>query len=132
MRILFLFLFFLSCSTSPHSPAEIIIGRWAYQNAERLGDYSQNDSTSIAEFNETKQGTEIIFKKDGTFVTGGPEESRIFPFQGGTYTIAANGTALSLDQNEDLKISLNDSSLKINTPNNAIIIWRKISNKPKD
>jgi hypothetical protein len=130
MRLLLLLLVLQSCSSSSHSPKDIILGRWTYLKAEGLGDYSQNDSSSISEFNKTKQGTEIVFNKDGSFVTAGPEESRLFPFKQGTYTISENGDSLALRPNEYLKISLSDSILKINTPNNAIIIWRKISHAP--
>jgi len=128
MRLLLLLIVIQSCSTPSRSPKDIIIGRWAFLRAERLGDYSQNDSNSIAEFNKTKQGSEILFNKDGSFATAGSEESRLLPFKEGSYTISNNGKILALRPNEELKITLNDSILEINTPNNGIIIWHKISN----
>jgi hypothetical protein len=80
MRLVLLFIILQSCSTYSHSPKDIILGRWTYFKAERLGDYSQNDSNSIAEFDRNKHGAQILFRKDGTFETAGPEESRLFPF----------------------------------------------------
>lgn len=120
-------LFLQGCGTHPTRPKDIIVGQWLYLRAERLGDYSQNDSSSISEFDRGKQGAQLVFNKDGTFTTEGPDESRVLPFRQGMYTISQNGDSLAFRKDEELKILLTDTTLKITTPNNAIIIWKKVT-----
>jgi hypothetical protein len=127
MRQLILIAFTLfACSTHRQVPNEMILGSWLYVTAESLGDYSQNDKESIAEFDKSMEGKVMTFYKDSTYKatikTGGKESI----LQTGKYSIASDGKSMTMGNKESTKISLTDSILKIYSPNNGIFVFRKL------
>lgn len=123
--ILIAFILF-GCTTSKQTPREMILGSWKYVTAESLGDYSQNDKESIAEFDKSMEGKVMTFYKDSTYkatINTGGQESIL---QSGKYSIAPDGKSIKMGNEEPTKISLTDSILKIYSPNNGIFVFRKL------
>jgi hypothetical protein len=127
MRKLILLIFILvGCSTPKKGPHDMILGSWQYSTAESLGDGSTNDKQSIAEFDSTMNGKELIFYKDSTFKSTSKKNGQLPIVHTGKYSIASDGTAITMDSQESTKINLTDSILKVYSPNNGVFVWRKL------
>lgn len=114
------------CLTPKQGTYEMILGSWVYIIAENLGGYSQNDKESIAEFDKTMEGKELIFYKDSTYKSIRKIDGQESVLQTGAYSIATNGKSMAMDNKESIKINLTDSILKIYSPNNGVFVWRKL------
>ncbi|MDI3319272.1 hypothetical protein [Pinibacter soli] len=127
MKQLVLLVFILtSCTTVKQPPSKMIVGSWAYLTAERLGDGSQNDPASIAEFDKRMLGKIFIFNSDGTCKTIVKQDTTEVVIQEGKYTIAQDGQSMQIFNNETIKTSLTDSIFKFYSQNNGAFVWRKI------
>ena len=127
MRKIILLIFILvGCSTPKQGPHDMILGSWQYVTAERLGDDSNNDKQSIAEFDSTMNGKELIFYKDSTYKSTSKNNGQLPLVHSGKYSIAPDGAAITMDNQGSTKINLTDSILKVYSPNNGVFVWRKL------
>jgi hypothetical protein len=127
MRKLVLLIFILvGCSTPKQGPHEMILGSWQYLTAERLGDGSQNDKASIAEFDKTMNGKVLIFYKDSTYKSVSKNDGNPPILRTGKYSIATDGASITMDNQESTKLNLTDSIFKVYSPNNGIFVFRKL------
>ncbi len=104
----------------------MILGSWLYVTAERLGDYSQNDKTSIAEFDKNMVGKMFTFYKDSTYKATRKIDGQESLLQEGKYSISIDGKSMTMGNKEVIKISLTDSIFKFYSPNNGAFVWKKI------
>jgi hypothetical protein len=116
----------LGCSSSKQDGHERILGRWLYVTAESLGDYSQNDSVSIADFNQTMKGKTLAFYDDSSYIETNKIAGRDSVQVKGHYYIASGGRYMVMDNKDSLRIVLTDSTFKFYSSNNAVFVWKKI------
>jgi hypothetical protein len=91
-----------------------------------LGDYSQNDSASIADFNQTMKGNTLAFYDDSSYLATNRMAGHDSVKVKGHYYLALGDKYMIMDNKDSLRIVLTDSTFKFYSPNNAVFVWKKI------
>ena len=125
-RLVFLFFILNACTPAKQPPSKMIVGRWAYEKAVRLGDDAQNDPASIAEFDKSMLGKIFIFNSDGTCKTVVKHENTEVVIKEGKYTIAQDGQSMQIFDDKTIQTTLTDSVFIFYSPNNGAFVWGKI------